>query len=59
MIAVALLVMNALFWGLFPHSAHCGLVGWLGVAKCPSHWIHISMGVVFFLCAVLVAQWRH
>lgn len=57
-IVTLFLAVNALFWGLFPHRTHCRLVAWMGVAKCPSHWLHISMGVIFFLLAVTVAQWH-
>lgn len=56
---VVLLAVNALFWGLFPHSKHCAFAGLLGVKECPPHSLHIAMGVLFFLLAVLVAQWSH
>ena len=58
---LAFLVTNALFWGLFPHSAHCQvlkefnkLVG-MNI-KCPDHMIHLITGVVFFLLSIFVAQ---
>lgn len=53
---VAFLVVNAIFWGLFPHHIHCMLVASFGLKKCPGHWIHITLGFVFFALAVLVAQ---
>lgn len=52
------LVINALFWGLWPHGAHCRLASFFGIQECPSHWLHIGFGVVCFLVAVVVAQ-RH
>ena len=55
---VLFLIVNALFWGLFPHSIHCRLASYIGVQDCPSHWVHIGLGVVCFLAAVVVAQ-RH
>lgn len=56
-LVLAFLVLNAIFWGLYPHSAHCNVAAALGVTNCPSHWLHIATGVVFFLLAVVVAQW--
>lgn len=55
-IIIALFVMNALFWGLYPHSFHCKIISMLGVKKCPSHWLHLSMGLVSFLVAIGLAQ---
>ena len=60
-ILLAFLITNALFWGLFPHSAHCKVLNDLSkmvnmTIKCPSHMVHITMGIVFFLAAVYVAQ---
>jgi hypothetical protein len=37
LIAVVFLALNALFWGLFPHSSHCALAKTFGVVKCPPH----------------------
>ena len=56
---VAFLAVNALFWGLWPHSAHCGVAATLGIADCPSHMIHLAIGLVFFVLAVVVAQWGY
>ena len=60
-ILLAFLITNALFWGLFPHSAHCKVLAdfnnLLGVSmSCPDHSVHLVMGVVFFLLAVYLAQ---
>lgn len=55
---VAVLGVNALFWGLMPHKVHCEFVN-MFTKSCPSHNIHLLMGVVSFLLAVLVAQWDH
>ena len=60
-LVLAFLVTNALFWGLFPHSAHCQVVSQfnklLGMSiKCPSHKVHLSMGILFFIITVYVAQ---
>jgi len=58
---LAFLVTNALFWGLFPHSAHCQVVSEINKligtkVKCPEHIVHLMMGLVFYLLSVFVAQ---
>tara|TARA_Y100000389_G_scaffold203816_1_gene253601 strand:- start:1094 stop:1312 length:219 start_codon:yes stop_codon:yes gene_type:complete len=60
-ILLAFLITNALFWGLFPHSAHCRVLDdfnkMLGMSiKCPTHAVHLMMGVVFFALSVYIAQ---
>lgn len=59
MLLVLFLTINAVFWGLFPHHTHCHVATTFGLQKCPSHWIHITMGLIFFVCAILTAQWHH
>ena len=54
---VAFLVINALFWGLFPHSVHCQFVKMMGMANCPSHIIHVTGAMLSFIIAVLIQQW--
>ena len=63
-ILLAFLLTNAIFWGLFSHSSHCELVNsfnkLLGSSlKCPSHTIHLVMGIVFFVLAVYIAQKKY
>jgi len=58
---LAFLVMNALFWGLFPHSSHCEVLSYLSSftqtnIECPEHRIHLLMGVLFYVLSVWVAQ---
>ena len=60
-VLLAFLITNALFWGLFPHSAHCKVLTdvnkMIGMSfKCPSHAVHLIMGLVFFVASVYVAQ---
>jgi len=55
-IITSLLAVNALFWGLFPHSEHCQMGAWLGIKKCPSHYVHLGLGFIFYILAVLTAQ---
>jgi hypothetical protein len=58
---LSFLIINALFWGLFPHSAHCQLVDQFSKlvnmkVECPEHKIHLLMGLVFYVASVYVAQ---
>ena len=58
---LSFLIINALFWGLFPHSAHCQLVEQVSKlvnmkVECPEHKIHLLMGLVFYAASVYVAQ---
>jgi len=55
-LATLFLLVNAIFWGLFPHSQHCAFVTKLGAPSCPSHTIHILMGIGSFLAAVVNQQ---
>jgi hypothetical protein len=55
---VVFFLLNAVFWGLFPHSTHCKTVSQLfgSSVKCPPHIVHLSFGVICFLLAILFAQ---
>lgn len=55
-LVVFVLVINAIFWGLYPHSSHCALVKYLGSSKCPSHIYHVVFGILCFLVAVWIEQ---
>jgi hypothetical protein len=55
-IVTAFLAINAIFWGLFPHRIHCAVVKTLGVANCPPHTLHLALGLVSFVVAMVVAQ---
>ncbi|QIG60043.1 hypothetical protein [Dishui Lake large algae virus 1] len=59
LVLVLFFVLNALFWGLWPHSAHCGLAAAMGITKCVPHIVHITFGLLCFIIAVLIAQWGH
>lgn len=51
--------LNALFWGLMDHGMHCRLAARLGAKRCPPHMIHLLMGAVCFVIAVVAAQWTY
>jgi hypothetical protein len=49
-------LMNAIFWGLFPHSVHCQFVSNTFGVKCPPHIVHLLIGILSFLIAMYLAQ---
>lgn len=58
---LAFLITNALFWSLFPHSAHCKVLSDFNKIfklnlQCPSHKLHILIGIIFFLLAIYFSQ---
>lgn len=56
-IIVAFLAVNALFWGLFPHSTHCAVAS-LVTNSCLPHSVHVTIGLVCFAAAVMIAQYK-
>ena len=54
-IIVAFLAINAIFWGLFPHSDHCAVAS-VFTNSCLPHSVHVSIGVICFMLAVMIAQ---
>ena len=60
-IILTFFIANALFWGLFPHNAHCMLVDNLNKLlntkiQCPTHTVHLLMGVGFYIGSIYFAQ---
>ena len=56
-IFVILLLLNALFWGLFTHKSHCDFASNFGIKNCPPHWVHVFvMGLGSFILALLIQQ---
>ena len=55
-ILVILLLINGLFWSLATHSEHCLLVSFFNIKKCPSHGIHITIGIISLLIAIIINQ---
>jgi len=52
------LIVNSLFWGLYPHEQECQLSRFIGVEKCPSFLIHVLIGTVFYIAAVFVSHFN-
>ena len=57
-ILVIFFAVNALFWGLFPHEYHCKLAT-MFINECPTHNLHLTLGVLSFIIAFVVAQFNY
>ena len=60
-VLLTFLIVNALFWGLFPHKAHCQVVDEVSKLikmkiECPEHKVHLLIGLISYVAAVYVAQ---
>jgi hypothetical protein len=60
-IILTFFIANAIFWGLFSHRAHCMVFDYIKKSfnikmKCPEHYIHIIMGILFYLGSIYIAQ---
>ena len=54
MLLIAFLLVNAIFWGLYPHSIHCSVAAMMGVKKCPAY-VYV-MGLGSFILALYIKQ---
>jgi len=58
-ILASFLIVNALFWGLYPHChERCNMGYFIGLKKCPSFLIHILIGVLFYLSATFIMHFN-
>ncbi len=57
-IVVLFFAINAIFWSLFPHHVHCELVNKF-TPVCPPHKVHLIMGIVSFIIALIIAQYDY
>ncbi len=57
-IIVIFFAINAIFWSLFPHKIHCDVAKIL-FNNCPSHGIHLLIGITSFIIAFIVAQYDY
>ena len=57
-IIISLLIVNALFWGLYPHNPEsCTFIKIIGIDQCPNKIVHLLMGTFFYILAIMVAQY--
>lgn len=52
---IAILLVNALFFGFFSYSQHCNLFSYLNFEQCPPHWFFAYiLGLGSFALALFV-----
>jgi hypothetical protein len=57
-VLIIFFAINAVFWSLFPHSIHCKLANTF-LDVCPAHNIHLTIGIISFIIAFIIAQYDH
>jgi hypothetical protein len=57
-IIIIFFAINAIFWSLFPHATHCD-VAKMFVDVCPAHNVHLTIGLLSFLIAFVIAQYDY
>lgn len=57
-ILIVFFAINAIFWSLFPHEIHCDVVHMI-TDVCPSHNIHLTIGLISFIIAFVIAQYNY
>jgi hypothetical protein len=55
-ILVIFFAINAIFWSLFPHNIHCDVATMI-MSECPTHGVHLTIGLVSFIIAFVIAQY--
>lgn len=57
-IVPTMLLINAIFWGLFSHKEHCAFVSNFGIemSQCPPHYVHLLMGFACYGGSVYFQQ---
>ena len=52
------LIVNSLFWGLYPHTEKCAMGSFLGIERCPSFLVHLIIGIIFYIIAILIVHFN-
>tara|TARA_Y100000590_G_C15739431_1_gene1019715 strand:- start:5206 stop:5421 length:216 start_codon:yes stop_codon:yes gene_type:complete len=58
-IITSLLMVNAIFWGIYPPSdgsPHALIIRYLGLNYKPTEIFHLLLGTIFYIVAVLISQ---
>lgn len=61
-IVTSILLVNSIFWGIYPPSdtsPHSKISLQLGLGEVKNRWIHIVIGTIFYIIAVIVAQQQY
>ena len=57
-ILIIFFAINAVFWSLFPHNIHCDVATMI-MSTCPSHNVHLTIGLISFIVAFVIAQYDY
>ena len=57
-ILASFLIVNSLFWGLYPHTEKCEIAYLIGLKKCPSFLVHMIIGIIFYITAILITHFN-
>jgi hypothetical protein len=55
---IVFFLINAIFWSLFPHKTHCEVASHF-TTNCPTHGIHLTIGIISFFIAFIIAQYNY
>ena len=58
-IITSLLMVNAIFWGIYPpgdDSPHSLILNYLNIDFKPTKYTHLIIGTIFYIISVLIAQ---
>lgn len=58
-IITSLLMVNAIFWGIYPpsdDSPHSIIIKFFGIDYKATKYTHLAIGTVFYIIGVLIAQ---
>jgi hypothetical protein len=55
---IVFFAINAIFWSLFSHHTHCDIASNF-IKECPSHSLHLTIGIVSFFIAFIIAQYDY
>ena len=61
-IITSLLMVNAIFWGIYPpsdSSPHSHISQLIGLGTITNRWVHLFIGVLFYILAVIVSQQQY
>ena len=61
-IVTSILLVNSIFWGIYPPSdtsPHSKISLQLGIGEVKNRWVHVAIGTLFYIVAVIVAQQQY
>ena len=56
-IFTSFLIINSIFWGVYPpspESPHTNVLKFIGIDYIPTFWEHLFIGVIFYILAISI-----